>query len=139
MSEKFPFSTTMRTVTTIPHGTHVAGIAARQRRQDHGHSSRGTGHRRPARAARLAFWTALLAALDDMAVLRPDVVNLSLGQTGGMDNEADSVATSVLQEPAGHRGESVNAAAGNEYSAGMAACRVPARPTRPTPFYVGVV
>ena len=61
--------------------------------------------------------SALLAALDDMAVLRPDVVNLSLGQTGGMDSEADSVYASVYKNLR-DAGVSVNAAAGNEYSAG---------------------
>ena len=52
-----------------------------------------------------------------MAVLRPDVVNLSLGQTGGMDSEADSVYASVYKNLR-DAGVSVNAAAGNEYSAG---------------------
>ena len=61
--------------------------------------------------------SSLLAALDDMVVLRPDVINLSLGWTAGMDNEADSVYDTVykkLQE----EGITVNAAAGNAFSAG---------------------
>ena len=52
-----------------------------------------------------------------MVVLHPDVVNLSLGQLGGMDNEADSVYATVfksLQDV----GVTVNAAAGNHYTAG---------------------
>ena len=53
-----------------------------------------------------------------MVVLHPDVVNLSLGQLGGMDNEADSVYATVfksLQDV----GVTVNAAAGNHYTAGI--------------------
>ena len=61
--------------------------------------------------------SALLAALDDMVVLRPDVVNLSLGQTGGMDNEADSMYATVFKSLQ-DAGVTVNAAAGNEYTAG---------------------
>ena len=101
------------------HGTHVAGIAA-------GNADKIVGTAPDAQIIvgkvtrsedDALLDSALLAALDDMAVLRPDVVNLSLGQTGGMDNEADSVYASVyknLQDA----GVSVNAAAGNEYSAG---------------------
>ena len=61
--------------------------------------------------------SSLLAALDDMVVLHPDVINLSLGWTAGMDNEADSVYDTVykkLQE----EGITVNAAAGNAFSTG---------------------
>jgi len=61
--------------------------------------------------------SALLASLDDMVVLRPDVVNLSLGWAAGMDNEADSVFSSVFKKLQ-DEGISVNAAAGNHYSAG---------------------
>ena len=52
-----------------------------------------------------------------MVILHPDVINLSLGQLGGMDNEADSVYATVfksLQDV----GVTVNAAAGNHYTAG---------------------
>ncbi len=52
-----------------------------------------------------------------MTYLRPDVVNLSLGQTGGMDNEADSVYASVyknLQDA----GVSAQRRCGYLYSAG---------------------
>ena len=61
--------------------------------------------------------SALLASLDDMLVLHPDVINLSLGWTAGMDNEADTVYATVykkLQEV----GITVNAAAGNAFSTG---------------------
>jgi len=52
-----------------------------------------------------------------MLILHPDVINLSLGWTAGMDNEADTVYATVykkLQEA----GITVNAAAGNAFSAG---------------------
>ena len=61
--------------------------------------------------------SALLSALDDMAVLRPDVVKLSLGQTAGMDNAADSVYAGIF-ETLQEKGVAVDAAAGNEFSAG---------------------
>ena len=52
-----------------------------------------------------------------MVVLHPDVVNLSLGQLGGMDNEADSVYATVFKSLQ-DAGITVNAAAGNHYTAG---------------------
>ena len=101
------------------HGTHVAGIAA-------GNADKIVGTAPDAQIIvgkvtrsedDALLDSALLAALDDMVVLRPDVVNLSLGWTAGMDNEADSVYDTVykkLQE----EGITVNAAAGNAFSAG---------------------
>ena len=61
--------------------------------------------------------SALLASLDDMVVLHPDVINLSLGWTAGMDNEADSVYATVYKKLA-EEGITVNAAAGNAFSTG---------------------
>ena len=128
VSEKFPFAYDYadRDADASPspdesgtHGTHVAGIAA-------GNADKimGTAPDAQVIVAKVSRSqsgeypdSALLAALDDMAVLRPDVVNLSLGQTGGMDNEADSVYASVYKNLR-DAGVSVNAAAGNEYSAG---------------------
>lgn len=128
ISEKFPFAYDYadRDADASPspdesgtHGTHVAGIAA-------GNADKimGTAPDAQVIVAKVSRSqsgeypdSALLAALDDMAVLRPDVVNLSLGQTGGMDSEADSVYASVYKNLR-DAGVSVNAAAGNEYSAG---------------------
>ena len=128
MSEKFPFAYDYADddVDAAPreggsgfHGTHVAGIAA-------GNADKIVGTAPDAQIIvgkvtrsedDALLDSALLAALDDMVVLRPDVINLSLGWTAGMDNEADSVYDTVykkLQE----EGITVNAAAGNAFSAG---------------------
>ena len=101
------------------HGTHVAGIAA-------GNADKIVGTAPDAQIIvgkvtrsedDALLDSSLLAALDDMVVLRPNVINLSLGWTAGMDNEADSVYDTVykkLQE----EGITVNAAAGNAFSTG---------------------
>ena len=127
VSEKFPFAydyadndpDASPTGKAGSHGTHVAGITA-------GNAGEIVGIAPDAqiivaKVARSASGgipdSALLAALDDMVVLRPDVVNLSLGQTGGMDNEADSMYATVFKSLQ-DAGVTVNAAAGNEYTAG---------------------
>ena len=101
------------------HGTHVAGITAGDADQIVGVAPEAQVI--VAKVSRSEDGdipdSALLAALDDMVVLHPDVVNLSLGQLGGMDNEADSVFASVFKKLQ-DEGISVNAAAGNHYSAG---------------------
>ena len=101
------------------HGTHVAGIAA-------GNADKiiGTAPDAQVIVAKVTrseddalLDSALLASLDDMLVLHPDVINLSLGWTAGMDSEADSVYATVykkLQEA----GITVNAASGNAFSTG---------------------
>ena len=101
------------------HGTHVAGIAA-------GNADKivGTAPNAQVIVAKVTrseddalLDSALLASLDDMLVLHPDVINLSLGWTAGMDNEADTVYATVyktLQDA----GITVNAAAGNAFSTG---------------------
>ena len=101
------------------HGTHVTGIAA-------GNADKivGTAPNTQVIVAKVTrseddalLDSALLASLDDMLVLHPDVINLSLGWTAGMDNEADSVYATVykkLQEA----GITVNAASGNAFSTG---------------------
>ncbi len=127
VSEKFPFAydyadndpDASPTGEAGSHGTHVAGITA-------GNAGEIVGIAPDAQiiVAKVARSSnggipdsALLAALDDMVVLRPDVVNLSLGQTGGMDNEADSMYATVFKSLQ-DAGVTVNAAAGNEYTAG---------------------
>ena len=101
------------------HGTHVAGIAA-------GNADKIVGTAPDAQIIvgkvtrsedDALLDSSLLAALDDMVVLRPDVINLSLGWTAGMDNEADSVYATVYKKLA-EEGITVNAAAGNAFSTG---------------------
>ena len=99
------------------HGTHVAGITAANGDQIMGIApdaqiivgkvARGRGGIPD---------SALLAALDDMAVIKPDVVNMSLGRTAGMDSAADTLFAGVY-EKLQNNGTIVDVAAGNEYSA----------------------
>ena len=127
VSEKFPFAydyadndpDASPTGQAGSHGTHVAGITA-------GNAGEIVGIAPDAQiiVAKVARSvegditdSGLLAALDDMVVLHPDVVNLSLGQLGGMDNEADSVYATVFKSLQ-DAGITVNAAAGNHYTAG---------------------
>ncbi|MBF0968999.1 MAG: S8 family serine peptidase, partial [Actinomyces sp.] len=123
VSEKFPFAYDYADddADASPagsHGTHVAGIAA-------GNAGEIMGVAPDAQIIVAKVErdrggipdSALLSALDDMAVLRPDVVNLSLGQTAGMDNAADSVYAGIF-ETLQEKGVAVDAAAGNEFSAG---------------------
>ena len=101
------------------HGTHVAGIAAANADR-----IRGTAPGAQIIVAKVTRSgngslpdSAVLAALDDMAVLRPDVINLSIGWSAGMDNAADSLYSTVYAKLK-EAGVTVNAAAGNAYSAG---------------------
>ena len=101
------------------HGTHVAGIAA-------GNADKiiGTAPDAQVIVAKVTrseddalLDSALLASPDDMLVLHPDVINLSLGWTAGMDNEADTVYATVYKKLQ-DAGITVNAAAGNAFSTG---------------------
>ena len=101
------------------HGTHVAGIAA-------GNADKivGTAPNAQVIVAKVTrseddalLDSALLASLDDMLVLHPDVINLPLGWTAGMDNEADTVYATVYKKLQ-DAGITVNAAAGNAFSTG---------------------
>ena len=101
------------------HGTHVAGIAA-------GNADKivGTAPNAQVIVAKVTrseddalLDSALLTSLDDMLVLHPDVINLSLGWTAGMDNEADTVYATVYKKLQ-DAGITVNAAAGNAFSTG---------------------
>ena len=128
VSEKFPFAYDYadgdNDASPTPddsgsHGTHVAGIAAGNADKIMGAAPEAQVIVAKVSRSQTGEYpdSALLAALDDMAVLRPDVVNLSLGQTGGMDNEADSMYATVFKSLQ-NAGVTVNAAAGNEYTAG---------------------
>ena len=128
VSEKFPFAydyadsdpdATPREGGSGFHGTHVAGITAAN-----ADKIVGTAPNAQVLVAKVTrteddalLDSALLAALDDMVVLRPDVINLSLGWTAGMDNEADSVYATVYKKLQ-DAGVTVNAASGNAFSTG---------------------
>ena len=124
LNEKFPFAydyadNDSDVSPSGSHGTHVAGIAA-------GNADQIVGVAPQAQiiVAKVSrdgsegvSDSVLLAALDDMVVLHPDVINLSLGWSGGMDNEVDSVYATVYKKLQ-DAGITVNVAAGNDSSAG---------------------
>ena len=124
LNEKFPFAydyadNDSDVSPSGSHGTHVAGIAA-------GNADQIVGVAPQAQiiVAKVSrdgsegvSDSVLLAALDDMVVLHPDVINLSLGWTAGMDSEADSVYATVYKKLQ-DAGITVNVAAGNDSSAG---------------------
>ena len=122
VSEKFPFAYDYAdgdndASPAGSHGTHVAGITAANGSQITGIASDAqiiVG--KVARGRGGIPDSALLAALDDMAVIKPDVVNLSLGRTAGMDSAADTLFAGVY-EKLQNNGTIVDVAAGNEYSA----------------------
>ncbi|KAB7789929.1 leucine-rich repeat protein [Bifidobacterium leontopitheci] len=103
----------------MEHGTHVAGIATANSGQ-----IRGT-----APDAQLMMFKigrdktgelpdpAILAAIDDAAVLKPDTVNMSFGSDSGFTDESSQVfgdAMKTLRD----EGITLNVAAGNAFSAG---------------------
>jgi len=99
------------------HGTHVAGITAANGSQITGIAPDAqiiVG--KVARSRGGIPDSALLAALDDRAVIKPTVVTLSLGRTAGMDSAADTLFAGVY-EKLQNNGTIVDVAAGNEYSA----------------------
>ena len=122
VSEKFPFAYDYAdgdndASPAGSHGTHVAGITAANGSQITGIAPDAqiiVG--KVARSRGGIPDSALLAALDDMAVIKPDVVNLSLGRTAGMDSAADTLFAGVY-EKLQNNGTIVDVAAGNEYSA----------------------
>ena len=122
VSEKFPFAYDYAdgdndASPAGSHGTHVAGITAANGSQITGIAPDAqiiVG--KVARSRGGIPDSALLAALDDMAVIKPDVVNMSLGRTAGMDSAADTLFAGVY-EKLQNNGTIVDVAAGNEYSA----------------------
>ena len=100
------------------HGTHVAGITAANGSQITGIAPDAqiiVG--KVARSRGGIPDSALLAALDDMAVIKPDVVNMSLGRTAGMDSAADTLFAGVY-EKLQEKGITLDVAGGNEFQAG---------------------
>ena len=124
VSEKFPFAYDYAdgdndASPAGSHGTHVAGITA-------ANGSQITGIAPDAQiiVAKVARSrgggipdSALLGALDDMAVIKPDVVNMSLGRTAGMDSAADTLFAGVY-EKLQEKGITLDVAGGNEFQAG---------------------
>ena len=123
VSEKFPFAYDYAdgdndASPAGSHSTHVAGITAANGSQITGIAPDAqiiVGKVARSRGGGIPD-SALLAALDDMAIIKPDVVNLSLGRTAGMDSAADTLFAGVY-EKLQNNGIIVDVAAGNEYSA----------------------
>ena len=124
VSEKFPFAYDYAdgdndASPAGAHGTHVAGITAAN-----GDQIMGIAPDAQIIVAKVARSrgggipdSALLGALDDMAVIKPDVVNLSLGRTAGMDSAADTLFAGVY-EKLQEKGITLDVAGGNEFQAG---------------------
>ena len=101
----------------LSHGTHVTAIAAAN-----ADVLQGTAPHAQIVVAKVASDedgsmpdSALLAALDDALVIKPDVINLSLGDDSGMSSDAGSVFAGVYEKLAA-AGITVNAAGGNAFS-----------------------
>ena len=101
----------------LSHGTHVTAIAAAN-----ADVLQGTAPHAQIIVAKVASDedgsmpdSALLAALDDAAVIKPDVINLSLGDDSGMSSDAGSVFAGVYEKLTA-AGITVNAAGGNAFS-----------------------
>ena len=124
VSEKFPFAYDYAdgdndASPAGSHGTHVAGITAANGDQIMGIAPDAqiiVGKVARSRGGGIPD-SALLAALDDMAVIKPDVVNLSLGRTAGMDSAADTLFAGVY-EKLQEKGITLDVAGGNEFQAG---------------------
>lgn len=126
VSEKIPFAHDYADYDTevtpkssdLEHGTHVAGIAAANAGE-----IRGTAPDSQIIAMKVASDVtgsipndAILAALDDCAVLAPDAINMSLGTDGGFSKYGSEVFDEALHKLE-DLGVTINVAAGNAYSA----------------------
>lgn len=127
VSEKIPFAydyadydaEVTPNSSNLEHGTHVAGIAA----ANGGDRIRGTAPNAQIIAMKVASdatgglpTDAILAALDDCAVLTPDAINMSLGTDGGFSDEAANTFADAFDKLES-LGVTLNVAAGNAYSA----------------------
>jgi len=124
VSEKFPFAYDYAdgdndASPAGAHGTHVAGITAANGDQIMGIAPDAqiiVGKVARSRGGGIPD-SALLGALDDMADIKPDVVNMSLGRTAGMDSAADTLFAGVY-EKLQEKGITLDVAGGNEFQAG---------------------
>ena len=124
VSEKFPFAYDYAdgdndASPAGSHGTHVAGITAANGDQIMGIAPDAqiiVGKVARSRGGGIPD-SALLGALDDMADIKPDVVNMSLGRTAGMDSAADTLFAGVY-EKLQEKGITLDVAGGNEFQAG---------------------
>ena len=150
VSEKIPFAydyadsdpdvTPAGASTDLSHGTHVAGIAA----ANGGDRIRGTAPGAQLMIQKVfdsldgsARDSDILAALEDAAVVRPDVVNLSLGADSGFSVEEDGLYSSVF-DALRAEGVIVVAAAGNSAQTGIGNLSGVERPYATDPDY-GVI
>lgn len=106
----------------LEHGTHVAGIAA----ANGGDQIRGAAPNAQIVAMKVAddttgslYDSAIMAALDDAAVLDVDTINMSLGSDGGFGSEDSHQAYSDAFKKLEEQGVTINVAAGNAYSAAL--------------------
>lgn len=102
------------------HGTHVAGIAA-------GNDNQITGTAPEAQIYAMKVFSDngggaetvdVLGALNDSVLLGADVVNMSLGSSGGFSSEQSDSLISQIYNVVYNSGIDVVCSAGNEYSAG---------------------
>ena len=101
----------------LNHGTHVTAIAAAN-----GGEVRGSAPNAQIIVAKVIqdadgvmSDAAMLAALDDALVIKPDVINISLGDDSGMSSEAGTIFADVYKALV-DAGITVNAASGNAFS-----------------------
>jgi len=121
VSEKIPFwynygmKTSSYATPMSSHGTHVAGIAAANAGQTLGVAPGAQIAAMGVDTNGAIYESNLLAALDDCAVLAPDVVNMSLGSDGGFSDEASSTYADCL-ETLRSKGCTVCVSQGNAYT-----------------------
>ena len=142
VSDKIPFSydyadkdsNATPSNASLDHGTHVAGIAVANAGE-----TAGTAPYAQLAAMKVATDgegaipdSAILSALDDSAVLEPDVVNMSLGSNGGFSAAASSTFNDAFETLRAQgtvlsvsEGNSYSSAAQNDYGVGLPAVTNP--------------